>query len=56
MLDTSQKNIVASNLASKCEIGIAYAIGIEVPVGLSINTFGTGTVTEEDFRSYLSSI
>lgn len=41
------KKIVASGLASKCEIGIAYAIGIKIPVGVSINTFGTGTVTEE---------
>ena len=35
------KNIVAANLADKCEIGIAYAIGIDRPVGLSVNTFGT---------------
>ena len=41
------KNIVASGLASKCKIGIAYAIGINEPVGVSINTFGTGTVTED---------
>lgn len=40
------KNIVAVGLAKKCEIGIAYAIGIKSPVGVSINTFGTGTVTE----------
>lgn len=40
------KNIVAAGLANKCEIGIAYAIGIENPVGVSVNTFATGTVTE----------
>lgn len=41
------KNIVASCLANKCEIGIAYAIGINKPVGVSINTFGTAKVSEE---------
>ena len=41
------KNIVASGLARKCEIGIAYAIGIEEPVGISINTFGTSKINEE---------
>src|SRR5690554_7016972 len=41
------KNIVASRLTSKCEIGIAYTIGIKEPVGVSINTFGTGAITEE---------
>jgi len=41
------KNIVASNLVTKCEIGIAYAIGIKIPVSISVNTFGTGTVTED---------
>ena len=40
------KNIVASGLASKCEIGIAYAIGIKEPVSVSINTFRTGTITD----------
>lgn len=40
------KNIVSAELATKCEIGIVYAIGIESPVGVSINTFGTATVTE----------
>ncbi len=41
------KNIVASCLANKCEIGIAYAIGINKPVGVSINTFGTAKISEE---------
>lgn len=41
------KNIVASGLASKCKIGIAYAIGIKEPVSVSINTFGTVTISEE---------
>lgn len=41
------KNIVASGLANKCEIGIAYAIGIKEPVSVSINTFGTSANTED---------
>ena len=41
------KNIVAANLADKCEIGIAYAIGIKEPVSFSINTFETGAISED---------
>lgn len=41
------KNIVASQLADKCEVQIAYAIGVSQPVSISINTFGTGEVSEE---------
>ena len=40
------KNVVASKLALKCEIGIAYAIGIDEPVSISVNTFGTSTLEE----------
>ncbi len=36
------KNIVASGIADKCEVQIAYAIGVEQPVSLMINTYGTG--------------
>ena len=38
------KNIVASGLASRCEVQIAYAIGFPEPVSVHIDTFGTGTV------------
>ena len=40
------KNIVAAGLASKCEIQIAYAIGVAKPVSLLVDTFGTATVDE----------
>ncbi|WP_061776531.1 methionine adenosyltransferase [Levilactobacillus senmaizukei] len=40
------KNIVAAKLATECEVQIAYAIGVAEPVSVSINTFGTGKVTE----------
>ena len=41
------KNIVKAGLASKCEVQIAYAIGIAKPVSVMIDTFGTATVCEE---------
>lgn len=41
------KNIVAAGLADSCEVQLAYAIGVAQPVSISINTFGTGQVSEE---------
>ena len=41
------KNIVASALAKKCEVQLAYAIGVAEPVSIMINTFGTGKMEEE---------
>jgi S-adenosylmethionine synthetase len=41
------KNIVAAGLADSCEVQLAYAIGVAEPVSIAINTFGTGTVSEE---------
>jgi S-adenosylmethionine synthetase len=41
------KNIVAAGLASEVEIQVAYAIGISQPVSLSVNTFGTGKLSDE---------
>ncbi|MFK7694767.1 methionine adenosyltransferase [Paenibacillus sp. HJGM_3] len=41
------KNIVAAGLADKCEIQLAYAIGVARPVSISVDTFGTGKVSEE---------
>ncbi|MFN8389133.1 MAG: methionine adenosyltransferase [Bdellovibrionota bacterium] len=41
------KNIVAAGLAAKCEIQVAYAIGVAEPVSILIETFGTGKVDEE---------
>ncbi|OEH86710.1 methionine adenosyltransferase [Desulfuribacillus stibiiarsenatis] len=40
------KNIVAAGLASKCEVQIAYAIGVARPVSVMVDTFGTGKVSE----------
>jgi S-adenosylmethionine synthetase len=41
------KNIVASGLATRCEVQLAYAIGVAEPVSVMVNTFGTGQVEEE---------
>ncbi|MEM2759702.1 MAG: methionine adenosyltransferase [Nitrososphaerales archaeon] len=41
------KNIVAAGLAGKCEIQVAYAIGVAEPVSLTVNTFGTSKIPEE---------
>ncbi|MBF7016790.1 methionine adenosyltransferase [Staphylococcus durrellii] len=42
------KNIVAADLADKCEVQLAYAIGVAEPVSISIDTFGTGQVSETE--------
>lgn len=41
------KNIVASGLADKCEVQLAYAIGVAQPVSIAVDTFGTGKVSED---------
>jgi S-adenosylmethionine synthetase len=41
------KNIVAAKLADRCEVQISYAIGVAEPTSISVNTFGTGTVSDE---------
>ena len=43
------KNIVASKLASRCEVQLAYAIGVADPVSVSVDTFGTGVIPDERF-------
>ncbi|CAI2655862.1 methionine adenosyltransferase [Apilactobacillus apinorum] len=42
------KNIVAAKLATRIEVQVAYAIGVAKPVSISVNTFGTATVSEND--------
>src|SRR5215469_10659981 len=41
------KNIVAAGLADRCEVQLAYAIGVTHPVSVRVDTFGTGTVSEQ---------
>ena len=42
------KNIVAAGLASRCEVALAYAIGVAEPVSVSVDTFGTETIPVSD--------
>lgn len=42
------KNIVANGLAKKCEIQLAYGIGIAQPISIYVNTYGTNAISEED--------
>ena len=48
------KNVVAAGLAKKCEIQLAYAIGVAEPVSILVETFGTGTVAEEKISSAIA--
>ena len=41
------KNVVAAGLAERCEIQVSYAIGVAQPTSISVNTFGTGKVSDE---------
>ena len=41
------KNIVASGIADRCEIQVAYAIGVAQPVSITVDTFGTGKISDE---------
>ena len=43
------KNLVASKLASRCEVQLAYAIGVAEPVSVMVNTFGTGLIPDAKF-------
>ena len=47
------KNVVASGLARRCEVQIAYAIGVAQPVGVHVNTFGTGKIDETMLEKYI---
>ncbi len=47
------KNVVASKLASRCEVQVAYAIGVAQPVGVHVNTFGTGKIADDLLEKYI---
>lgn len=50
------KNVVAAGLADKCEIQLAYAIGVAKPVSILIETFGTGKFPEEEIQSWIEQL
>jgi S-adenosylmethionine synthetase len=50
------KNVVAAGLARRCEVQVAYAIGAAHPVGLFVETFGTGTVADDVLEKAIGSV
>jgi len=50
------KNVVAAGLATKCELQVAYAIGVARPVGIYIDTFGTNKYAEEDILKAIEKV
>jgi S-adenosylmethionine synthetase len=50
------KNVVAAGLASKCEVQIAYAIGKAEPVGLFVDTFGTGAASDDKIQDAITQV
>ena len=47
------KNVVAAGLAARCEVQIAYAIGVAQPVGVHVNTFGTSAIDEKKLERWI---
>jgi len=50
------KNIVAAGLAKNCEVQLAYAIGVAKPVSVMVDTFGTGTVSDEKLADAVNKV
>ena len=50
------KNIVAAGLATKCEVELAYAIGVAKPVSIMVDTFGTGTVADDKIEAAVDKV
>ena len=50
------KNIVAAGLAKKCQIEVAYAIGVARPVSVLVDTYGTGTVSDEKLAQAVNQV
>ena len=50
------KNIVAAGIAKKCEVQIAYAIGVARPLSVHVNTFGTGTVSDTEIEKAVTKV
>ncbi|MGN1124791.1 MAG: methionine adenosyltransferase domain-containing protein, partial [Candidatus Gastranaerophilaceae bacterium] len=48
------KNIVKAGLAEKCEIELAYAIGVAEPISILVDTFGTGKISDEDLSELVN--
>jgi S-adenosylmethionine synthetase len=49
------KNLVAAGLAERCEVQLAYAIGVAEPVSVMVNSFGTGMIAEDKMTTMIRS-
>ena len=50
------KNVVAAGLAARCQVQLAYAIGVAQPVSIRVDTFGTGTVADDKLEEAVSKV
>ena len=50
------KNLVAAGVADKCEIQVAYAIGIAHPISVSVNTFNTGKISDDKILDIINEL
>lgn len=50
------KNLVAAGLAKKCEVGVAYAIGVARPVSIFVDTFGTGALSDDKLSEIVGQV
>ena len=50
------KNIVAADLAERCEVQLAYSIGVAEPVSINVDTFGTGVLREEELTNIIQNV
>ena len=50
------KNIVASGIAKKCQLDVAYSIGVAKPVSMQVNTFGTSKYTNEQISQIIDKV
>jgi S-adenosylmethionine synthetase len=50
------KNVVAAGLAERCEIQVAYAIGVAHPLSINVETFGTGVIPDDDIAKAIEKV
>ena len=50
------KNVVAAGLAKRCQVQLAYAIGVASPVSIMVDTFGTGKVSDEKLEKAVEKV
>jgi len=50
------KNVVAANLATKCEVQLSYCIGVAIPISINVNTFNTGKFSDSDIENAINEV